>query len=79
MPAGMNESQELPEAIFTPTTKADTGHDEPVTKDYISKVFGVRIAQELEEKSIILYKSATEICLEQGNYYCRYQVRVRHR
>jgi phosphoribosylaminoimidazole-succinocarboxamide synthase len=66
MPAGMNESQELPDAIFTPTTKADTGHDEPVTKEYINKVLGARISQELEEKSIVLYKSARKYALGRG-------------
>ncbi len=66
MPKGMNESQELPQPLFTPTTKAETGHDEPVTKEYVSKVFGARISQELEEKSIVLYKSARKYALSKG-------------
>jgi phosphoribosylaminoimidazole-succinocarboxamide synthase len=66
MPAGMNESQELPQPLFTPTTKADAGHDEPVTKDYVSKVFGARVAQELEEKSILIYISARKYALSKG-------------
>jgi phosphoribosylaminoimidazole-succinocarboxamide synthase len=66
MPKGMNESQELPQPLFTPTTKADSGHDEPVRKDYITKLFGQRVTQELEEKSIILYISARKYALSKG-------------
>ena len=66
MPKGMEESQELPQPLFTPTTKAEAGHDEPVTKDYIVKIFGMRIAQELEEKSIAIYKSGREYALSKG-------------
>jgi phosphoribosylaminoimidazole-succinocarboxamide synthase len=66
MPKGMNESQELPQPLFTPTTKADSGHDEPVSKDYVSKIFGLRIGQELEEKSIALYKFGREYAISKG-------------
>jgi phosphoribosylaminoimidazole-succinocarboxamide synthase len=60
------ESQELPQPLFTPTTKAETGHDEPVTKDYLVKIFGGRIAKELEEKSLAIYKSARDYALTKG-------------
>jgi phosphoribosylaminoimidazole-succinocarboxamide synthase len=66
MPADLQESQELPQPLFTPTTKAETGHDEPVTKDYLVKIFGVRIARDLEEKSLAIYKSAREYALTRG-------------
>ncbi len=66
MPADMQESQELPQPLFTPTTKADTGHDKPVTKDYLIKIFGIRIAKELEEKSLAIYKSAQDYALTKG-------------
>jgi phosphoribosylaminoimidazole-succinocarboxamide synthase len=66
MPKGMLESQQFPEPLFTPTTKADSGHDEPVSKDYISKMFGIRVAQELEEKSTLLYISARKYALSKG-------------
>lgn len=66
MPRGLMESQELHQPIFTPTTKADTGHDEPVTKEYITKSFGIGISQELEEKSLALYNSAREYALSKG-------------
>jgi len=66
MPKGMSESQELPQPLFTPTTKADSGHDEPIKKDYITKMFGLRVTQELEEKSILLYISAKKYALSKG-------------
>jgi phosphoribosylaminoimidazole-succinocarboxamide synthase len=66
LPAGLQESAKLEEPIFTPSTKAETGHDEPVTKDYIVKIFGIRLAQELEEKSLALYKAAREYAMSKG-------------
>ena len=66
MPGGLWQSQELKQPLFTPTTKADTGHDEPVTKDYIIKIFGMQLAQELEEKSLAIYKWAREYALSKG-------------
>ncbi|MGD1119853.1 MAG: phosphoribosylaminoimidazolesuccinocarboxamide synthase [Dehalococcoidales bacterium] len=66
MPAGMWESQELKQPLFTPTTKADTGHDEPVTKEYISKTYGSQLARELEAKSIAIYIAAREYGLGKG-------------
>lgn len=66
MPRGLEESQELKQPLFTPTTKADTGHDEPVTREYVTKAFGLRVSQELEEKSISLYNYAREYALSKG-------------
>jgi phosphoribosylaminoimidazole-succinocarboxamide synthase len=66
MPGGLWESQELKQPLFTPTTKADAGHDQPVTKNYIIKTFGMQLAQEMEEKSIAIYKSAREYALSKG-------------
>jgi phosphoribosylaminoimidazole-succinocarboxamide synthase len=66
MPTGLWESQELKEPLFTPTSKADVGHDEPVTVEYITKTFGKQIAQELEEKSIAIYRSARDYALSKG-------------
>jgi phosphoribosylaminoimidazole-succinocarboxamide synthase len=66
MPAGLRESEELYQPLFTPTTKADSGHDEPVTKDYIVKVLGAKLGGELEEKSLTIYKTAREYALSKG-------------
>jgi phosphoribosylaminoimidazole-succinocarboxamide synthase len=66
MPAGLRENQELQQPLFTPTTKAEAGHDKPVTKEAIIKLIGLRTAQELEEKSLAIYKYAREYALTKG-------------
>jgi phosphoribosylaminoimidazole-succinocarboxamide synthase len=66
MPAGLQESEKLEEPIFTPTTKADTGHDEPLTKEQIIKTFGLPLSQEMEEKSLAIYQSAYDYALTKG-------------
>jgi phosphoribosylaminoimidazole-succinocarboxamide synthase len=66
MPAGLQESQELEAPIFTPTTKAETGHDEPITMDEIVKLVGKEIAVELEQKSLELYNFAREFAADRS-------------
>ena len=60
LPKGLKESQKLPEPLFTPTTKADAGHDLPISIDRIEKLVGKRMAREIEEKSIAIYNYAQE-------------------
>jgi phosphoribosylaminoimidazole-succinocarboxamide synthase len=60
MPKGLQESQELPEAIFTPTTKAETGHDEPLSKKEMENLVGKSSARELQEKSLAVYQYARD-------------------
>lgn len=57
-PKGLQESQELPQPLFTPTTKAESGHDEPLTKQELENLVGKTTAQELEEKSLAVYQYA---------------------
>ncbi|HJX13860.1 MAG TPA: phosphoribosylaminoimidazolesuccinocarboxamide synthase [Dehalococcoidales bacterium] len=66
MPKGLRESQELKEPIYTPTTKADSGHDEPISKKEIVKLMGSHIAREMEEKSLAVYNHAREYALGKG-------------
>ena len=66
MPANMKESQELDEPLFTPTTKAETGHDEPITMEEITKLVGKDTAVELEQKSLELYNFAREFAADRG-------------
>ena len=66
MPKGLEESQELAKPIFTPTTKAETGHDESITIKDIIKLIGLRTAQEMEEKSLAVYKYAREYARGKG-------------
>jgi len=57
---GLKESQELPELLFTPTTKAETGHDQPLSTDELKKMAGETMARELKEKSLAIYSYARE-------------------
>ena len=56
--ANMKESQELKEPLYTPTTKADVGHDLPISSSEIEKMVGPNIAREMKEKSMELYHYA---------------------
>ena len=66
MPGNLKESQELKEPIFTPTTKAETGHDETITMKDIIKLVGENTAKELEQKSIAIYNHAREYAYNHG-------------
>jgi phosphoribosylaminoimidazole-succinocarboxamide synthase len=66
MPKGLQESQELKEPIFTPTTKAEAGHDESITMAEIVKLIGLRTAQEMEKKSLAVYNYAREYARSKG-------------
>jgi phosphoribosylaminoimidazole-succinocarboxamide synthase len=60
LPEGLKESQELPELLFTPTTKAETGHDQPLSTDELKEMVGETMAHELKEKSLAIYSYARE-------------------
>jgi phosphoribosylaminoimidazole-succinocarboxamide synthase len=58
LPEGLKESQELPRPLFTPTTKAETGHDQPLSMDEIKRLAGESIAEAMKEKSLAIYNYA---------------------
>lgn len=58
LPAGLQESAELPEPIFTPTTKETSGHDQPITFAELEKLVGKDLAEKLRDYSISLYQTA---------------------
>ena len=64
--SGLQESQELPEPLFTPTTKAETGHDQPITMDEMRKLAGEALTEEMREKSLAIYSHAREYARERG-------------
>lgn len=66
MPAGLVESQELPEPVFTPSTKAEVGHDEPITVKQVADLVGGQLAKELEEKSLAIYTYARNLARDRG-------------
>jgi len=65
-PKRLQESQELPEPIFTPTTKAEAGHDEPLSKKEMENLVGKATARELEEKSLDVYQCARDYAKGRG-------------
>ena len=66
LPKGLQESQELAGSIFTPTTKADTGHDEPITLEQMKKMVGDAQAEEIKAKSIAVYNYARKYARKKG-------------
>jgi phosphoribosylaminoimidazole-succinocarboxamide synthase len=66
LPAGLKESSELPEPIFTPATKAETGHDENVSFEQAAGIVGTDIAERARTASLKIYKSAREYARQRG-------------
>jgi len=60
LPAGMLECQRFPQPVFSPATKAETGHDENVTVDAMRRALGAERTAELESRSLALYEAGRE-------------------
>jgi phosphoribosylaminoimidazole-succinocarboxamide synthase len=66
LPAGLKESDRLPEPIFSPATKALTGHDENIARAELARRAGHELAETLEQASLALYRFGAERALERG-------------
>lgn len=66
LPRGLKESQELPQPIFTPTTKSDTEHDRPLTNQDIEDLGVKDIFEDLEQKSLLIYGYARDYARTKG-------------
>jgi len=66
MPPGLRESERLATPIFSPATKAETGHDENITFDHMKKELGDEVATKLRDASLELYKYASEFSARRG-------------
>jgi phosphoribosylaminoimidazole-succinocarboxamide synthase len=66
LPPGLKESDKLEEPIFTPSTKADVGHDQNVNQEYIEGLIGRDMAEKLKNISIEIYKRARDYALQKG-------------
>jgi phosphoribosylaminoimidazole-succinocarboxamide synthase len=67
LPKGLRESEQLPEPIFTPSTKADVGHDETIDFAHAAELVGdAALMERVREKSIELYAFAAEHARERG-------------
>ncbi|MBV9342140.1 MAG: phosphoribosylaminoimidazolesuccinocarboxamide synthase [Acidobacteria bacterium] len=66
LPAGLQESQELPEPIFTPATKATTGHDENISFEQMAQLVNLEDARELRDLSLAIYRKAANYARQKG-------------
>jgi phosphoribosylaminoimidazole-succinocarboxamide synthase len=66
LPAGLNKGSQLPEPIFTPTTKADEGHDEPITFAEMADQVGQELADRLRRISLDVYRQGHAVAAEKG-------------
>jgi phosphoribosylaminoimidazole-succinocarboxamide synthase len=66
LPQALEESERLPEPIFTPSTKAQTGHDENITRDEAAELVGRRRFDEVERTAIALYRFAAAYAEARG-------------
>ncbi|WP_165088109.1 phosphoribosylaminoimidazolesuccinocarboxamide synthase [Neisseria yangbaofengii] len=71
LPEGMQEAQQLPEVIFTPSTKAEVGdHDENISYEQCEQIIGKELAAEVREKAVQLYTEAAEYARSRGIIIC---------
>ena len=70
LPAGLEESVKLSEPIFTPSTKATTGHDENISEDQAADIIGRDRIGELRDLSLRIYTEAAAYALERGIIIC---------
>lgn len=66
LPAGLRESERLPHPIFTPATKAETGHDENVSFERVADSIGNKLAERLRDLTLAIYEKASAYALERG-------------
>lgn len=66
LPEGLKQADKLPDPIFTPSTKANEGHDINVSYEFVKEQIGEELASALKEKTISLYKKAEEYALGRG-------------
>jgi phosphoribosylaminoimidazole-succinocarboxamide synthase len=66
LPSGLEESAQLPEPIFTPATKATTGHDENIDREQAAELVGAERLEEVEGVSLALYRHAADHARSRG-------------
>jgi phosphoribosylaminoimidazole-succinocarboxamide synthase len=66
LPPGLTESDRLPEPIFTPATKAATGHDENISFERMAEIVGRDLAEELQRRSLRIFRRGSEYARQRG-------------
>ena len=70
LPEGLQLSSKLPEPIFTPSTKAEEGHDENISFEEAVKVIGEETAEQLAEMTMALFNAGSDLLAEKGIILC---------
>src|SRR5580692_1209880 len=70
LPHGLRESDKLPEPIFTPATKEESGHDENISFERMVELVGQKVSEELRARSISVYQRGAELALKKGIIIC---------
>jgi phosphoribosylaminoimidazole-succinocarboxamide synthase len=65
-PSGLRESEELPEPLFTPTTKAESGHDQPLSFGEVEELVGAELAGRLRDATLAVYGWARGYAIGRG-------------
>jgi phosphoribosylaminoimidazole-succinocarboxamide synthase len=68
--AGLRDSDRLPNPIFTPATKAETGHDENISEEQAAKIIGQENIQRLKELTLSIYSRAVDFAAKRGIIIC---------
>jgi phosphoribosylaminoimidazole-succinocarboxamide synthase len=66
LPEGLKQSEQLPNPVFTPAIKAETGHDENISRAHLASLVGDALAQQLEYLSLALYSHAADYAQTRG-------------
>jgi phosphoribosylaminoimidazole-succinocarboxamide synthase len=66
LPAGMQESQQLERPVFTPAIKAESGHDENISRARLAAIIGSDLAEQLERLSLALYTTGADYARQRG-------------
>ena len=70
LPPGLRDSDRLPQPIFTPSTKAEAGHDENISEEEAGQIIGVENIQRLKELTLSLYSQGVDFAAEHGIIIC---------
>jgi phosphoribosylaminoimidazole-succinocarboxamide synthase len=66
LPVGLKQSQQLPEPIFTPATKEESGHDQNIAFDQMARITGADVAAELRRRSLDVYRRGADFARSRG-------------
>jgi phosphoribosylaminoimidazole-succinocarboxamide synthase len=66
LPDGLGEGSRLPAAVFTPTTKAATGHDEPMTFEEVAALTGDGLAASVRDRTLAVYQRGADLAAQRG-------------